>query len=67
MQSPLGEGHATNTPLFNGTRYRYWKTRMQVSLETQSFDFWCIIEEGYHQPTVVQQDSKGYVKRLDST
>lgn len=60
MQDQLGEGHGTNRPpLFNGTYYRYWKTRMQVVLESQSFDVWSLIEEGYHPPTVIEQDCLG--------
>ena len=58
----MGEGNATNRlPLFNGTHYRYWKIRMQVFLESQSLDVWNIIEEGYHPPTITEQDSEGYV------
>ena len=46
MQAQLGEGNATNRlPLFNGTEYKYWKTRMQVFLESQSFDVWSIIKD----------------------
>ena len=62
MQSQLGEGHATNRPpLFNGSHYRYWKIRMQVFLESQSLDVWSIIEEGYHDPIITEQDSEGHV------
>ena len=65
MQTHLGEGNATNRPsLFNGTHYRYWKIRMQVFLEFQSLDMWNIIEEGYHPPTITEQDSEGYVMSI---
>lgn len=30
-------------------------------LESQSFDVWNIIEEGYHPTTAVEQDSEGNV------
>jgi hypothetical protein len=39
-------------PLFDGSNYGYWKTRMSFFINAIDFDLWTIIENGYEPPMV---------------
>ncbi|XVE95893.1 hypothetical protein REPUB_Repub02eG0174500 [Reevesia pubescens] len=46
------EGHATNRPpLFDGTNYQFWSTRIAVYIQARDMDMWDIIMEGPFIPT----------------
>ena len=48
------EGNSTNRPpIFNGVGYHYWKTRMQIFIETIDLNIWEAIEIGPYIPTMV--------------
>ncbi|KAI5653207.1 hypothetical protein M9H77_30394 [Catharanthus roseus] len=54
------EGSSTNRPpLFNGTNYTFWKSRIIIYICSINFDLWSIIEKG---PFVPQKD--GRVKKV---
>ena len=51
------EGQATNRPpLFDGTNYTYWKTRMSFFLKSLDFDLWSIVIYGYSPPPRILVD-----------
>lgn len=55
--SHIVEGQSiTRPPLFDGTDYTYWKTRMAIYLSTLEFEIWDAIEQGYNLPTKVESD-----------
>ena len=41
-------------PMFDGTEYAYWKTRMRIFLDT--IDAWDIVESGYSRPKITVDD-----------
>ncbi|XVF19583.1 hypothetical protein REPUB_Repub11eG0123400 [Reevesia pubescens] len=44
--------HATNRPpLFNGTNYQLWSTRITIYIQAYDLDIWDIIMKGYFIPT----------------
>ncbi|XVF02159.1 hypothetical protein REPUB_Repub04eG0152000 [Reevesia pubescens] len=46
------EGHVTNRPpLFNGTNYQFWSTRIAIYIQACDMDMWDIIMEGLFIPT----------------
>ena len=52
MSASLAEGQSTNRPpLFNGTHYPYWKTRMTIYVQAIDFQLWRVITRGPHTPT----------------
>ena len=52
--NPFGEGHSTNMPpLFKGSDFAYWKTRMRVYFQVIDFDLWHVVTNGLHIPTIV--------------
>ncbi|XP_038989467.1 uncharacterized protein LOC120113034, partial [Phoenix dactylifera] len=43
---------ATNRPpLFNGTNYTYWKTRMRIFIQAQDYALWRVIVKGPQEPS----------------
>jgi hypothetical protein len=51
------EGNSTNkAPLFNGTKFSFWKVRMRTYIMDLSADFWDVVDTGYVNPVVL--DSK---------
>lgn len=52
------EGNSINRPpIFNGEGYHYWKTRMQIFIETIDLNIWEAIEIGPYIPTTVERVS----------
>ena len=48
------KGNSINrSPIFDGVGYHYWKTRMQISIETIDLNIWEAIEIGPYIPTMV--------------
>ena len=57
MSASLAEGQSTNRPpLFNGSHYPYWKTRMTIYVQAIDFQLWRVITRGPHIP----------IKKVDS-
>ena len=54
-------------PVFDGTKYPYWKNKMHMHLEAIDNDLWYVVENGvtYVTPTVSAADVKRF-KQLDS-
>ena len=57
MVNPSSSSHiesfsTTRPPLFTGTDYPYWKTKMTWFL--QSFDLWDVIEDGLNIPSKLE-------------
>ncbi|XP_061370708.1 uncharacterized protein LOC133313360 [Gastrolobium bilobum] len=48
---PLDGTSTSRPPFFNGTDYAYWKSRMQIFLESIDLKIWNIVDEGYTGPT----------------
>ncbi|KAH1114355.1 hypothetical protein J1N35_007733 [Gossypium stocksii] len=47
----LGEGHSTmRPPLFNGTNYSYWRTRMKLFIQVNYYEVWRIVTNGSSIP-----------------
>jgi len=38
-------------PIFDGSEYAYWKTRMRIFLD--SIDAWDIVESGFSKPKII--------------
>lgn len=52
----IATGSSTNKPpFFDGTEYPYWKTHMQLFIESSSYKLWDIIENG----NIVYKDDAG--------
>jgi hypothetical protein len=48
------EGNSTsNTPLFDGTNFSFWKIRMRTYLMALGADVWDVVETGYTKPIVL--------------
>ncbi|XVF19177.1 hypothetical protein REPUB_Repub11eG0087600 [Reevesia pubescens] len=46
------EGHATNRhPVFDGTNYQLWSTKIAVYIQACDMDMWDIIMKGFFIPT----------------
>ena len=55
-------------PVFDGTKYPYWKNKMRMHLEAIDVDLWCVVKTSV--PKVDKGVTTGDVKRftqLDST
>ncbi|XP_061372354.1 uncharacterized protein LOC133314843 [Gastrolobium bilobum] len=55
---PLEGGSTNRPPFFNGIDYPYWKTRMQIFLESVDLKIWYSVEEGYQPPTTLDDNGK---------
>ncbi|KAI5666890.1 hypothetical protein M9H77_16743 [Catharanthus roseus] len=50
---PYIEGSSTNRPpLFNGTNYTFWKSRIKIYICSINFDSWSILEKGPYVPKI---------------
>ena len=51
------EGHSiTRPPMFNGTDYTYWKTRMRIFLISMDFELWNLVENGFSKSSLPMID-----------
>ena len=51
--SGMQEGHSiARPPLFNGSDYTYWKTRMRIFLISMDFELWSIVENGFQKSSL---------------
>ncbi|KAI5671855.1 hypothetical protein M9H77_12219 [Catharanthus roseus] len=58
---PYVEGSSTNRPpLFNGTNYTFWKSRIRIYICSINFDLWSIVEKGLYVPK-----KDGIVKKVE--
>ena len=58
-RSQMLEGQSTNRlPLFIGSGYGYWKTRMTLYIKAQDYHVWKVIANGPHVPTKTVQGEK---------
>ena len=44
---------STRPPLFNGTNYTYWKTRIRIYIQSIDYNIWKTIVKGPHVPTIM--------------
>jgi len=52
MASTFQEGQSTaHPPLFTGSNYAYWSTRMCIFMESNSLDIWETVKTKYEAPT----------------
>jgi hypothetical protein len=48
------EGTSTNkAPVFNGTKFSFWKVRMRTYIMALGADVWDVVETGYVKPVVL--------------
>ena len=47
----------TRPPFFDGTDYAYWRSKMEMFLDSEGVNLWDIIEEGLSPP--IKKDNKG--------
>jgi hypothetical protein len=48
------EGNSTNkAPLFNGTKFSFWKVRMRTYIMALGADVWDVVDIGYVKPYVL--------------
>lgn len=48
------EGNSTmRPPLFNGSNYNYWKTRMMIYLQFKDYNLWEAVVNGPHVRTTI--------------
>jgi hypothetical protein len=48
------EGNSTNkAPLFNGTKFSFWKVRMRTYIMALGEDVWDVVDTGYVKPVVL--------------
>ncbi|XVF31867.1 hypothetical protein REPUB_Repub17cG0031300 [Reevesia pubescens] len=53
------EGNATNRPpLFDGTNYQFWSTRIAIYIQAYDMDMWDVIMEGPFIPTKKDEENK---------
>ncbi|XVE92752.1 hypothetical protein REPUB_Repub01dG0126800 [Reevesia pubescens] len=53
------EGNATNRPpLFDGTNYQFWSTRIAIYIQACDIDIWDVITEGLFIPTMKDEDGE---------
>ncbi|KAI5666874.1 hypothetical protein M9H77_16727 [Catharanthus roseus] len=58
---PYVEGSSTNRPpLFNGTNYTFWKSRIKIYICSINFDLWSIVEKGPYIPKI-----NGVAKKIE--
>ena len=51
------EGHSiTRPPMFSGTDYTYWKTRMRIFLISMDFELWNLVENGFSKSSLPMID-----------
>ena len=43
--------HVSRPPLFSGENFDYWKDKIKTFFESNQFELWDMVEEGYTQPT----------------
>ncbi|XP_061351548.1 uncharacterized protein LOC133296561 [Gastrolobium bilobum] len=60
---PLEGGSTNRPPFFNGIDYPYWKTRMQIFLESVDLKIWYSVEEGYQPPTSLDDNGRTVTKK----
>ena len=61
------EGQSTaRPPLFNGTNYNYWATRMRIYMQANGFDIWNITQTEYLIPTT-EFSSWSTTQKIDAT
>ncbi|XVF19046.1 hypothetical protein REPUB_Repub11eG0076700 [Reevesia pubescens] len=57
------EGNTTNQPpLFDGTNYQFWSTRIAIYIQACDMDMWDVITEGPFIPTIKDKDSEEVLK-----
>ena len=53
------EGLSTNRdPRFYGSNYAFWKTRMEVYLQSLGMDAWKSVEDGYEFPKAADESEE---------
>jgi hypothetical protein len=54
------EGNSTNkAPLFNGTKFSFYKVRMRTNIMALGADVWDVVETGYVKPVLLaKKDDK---------
>ena len=68
--SGMQEGHSiARPPLFNGSDYTYWKTRMRIFLISMDFELWSIVENGFQKSSLPmsewdESEKKVFVRTL---
>ncbi|XP_061360887.1 uncharacterized protein LOC133304840 [Gastrolobium bilobum] len=61
---PLEGTSTSRPPFFNGTDYAYWKSRMQIFLESNDLRIWNIVEEGYKVLTKKDESNNDVPKNV---
>ena len=51
-------GSVTRPPLFNGTNYVYWKSKMKAFIKSLDEKAWCTIEVGWSLPTTKDESGE---------
>ncbi|CAL9075375.1 unnamed protein product [Musa textilis] len=46
----------THPPIFNGSDYSYWKTRMRIFLISMDFKLWNIVENGFAKSSLLMSE-----------
>ncbi|XP_021723961.1 uncharacterized protein LOC110691350 [Chenopodium quinoa] len=55
----LAEGYSTQRPpLFNGKYYAYWKTRMEMFIQSENYQVWRAIEVGDYEVTKTNAENE---------
>ncbi|XP_021741922.1 uncharacterized protein LOC110708121 [Chenopodium quinoa] len=55
----LAEGYSTQRPpLFNGKYYAYWKTRMEMFIQSENYQVWRAIEVGDYEVTKANAENE---------
>ena len=47
---------AHNMLLLDDVNYRYWKVRMKANLRGDDKDIWTVVQSGWEEPCVMQED-----------
>ena len=59
VSTHLAEGQSTTRPpLFNGENYNYWKVRMMIFIQANSYEEWNIISKGPKIPSKLVNNLK---------
>ena len=67
MASIFQEGQSTaRPPLFNGSNYAYWSTRMRIFMEANGLEIWSATQDKYEAPTTAMNTWTDAQKTLAS-
>ncbi|EOY31868.1 Uncharacterized protein TCM_039200 [Theobroma cacao] len=64
-KSVVADGQSTNRPpLFDGSNYPYWSTRMSVYIRAIDYEMWDVITDGHFSPSTINVVTNEMILKL---